>query len=376
MRLIKIKMNFRSDSNELFYTYPQCDVALPDILKYLTAAWGTKNRRILSYIICAENHKDQGVHRHAYIKLDRAYTNEYDARTFDVLNHHPNIQTARKKKQVIGYVAKDGDYITNIPQHVIDKAIKERTERKKKKNSPRDGKRAAIWAELLDGSLLLRDLAVKYPCQGFYLNNWIKSWQLHCKLNGIECVTNPEPKKLEGNLHDHNFWLWGKAGVGKTEAVYKRHPESDVWQKPADPWWSGYNYKPVVIINDVGPDWKDVIYCLKTWTEHRPFNARVKGDNPIYIKPQFTYVTSNYTISQLLELCGIVDQHLIDSLKRRFTEIHCTEQKLMELEIESKKPQEQNPEDEDTDLLNAMCDEMLYEFHKSKAIDNMFVEDP
>lgn len=306
---------FRTDKKELFLTYAQCDLPLETILAHCRAALHSKGRRVVNYVISSEEHKDGGLHRHAYLLMDSKISNEFEVRLFDINGFHPNFEGVRRAENVIGYVAKDGQYITDYPDHFIKKQVdkwRENQEKKKKfKEKDKDGKRGMIWKELLEGTLTIKDLAKKYPCQGFYLKNWKQSWDLYCKIN------RPEPPKLD---ELDNYWLWGPPGVGKTEWVYKRFGEN-IFDKPADKWWSGYKDQENVVINDIGEDHRQVIYMLKTWSENRPFNGQVKGDDPIYIRPRRLCVTSNYTISQLLELLGIQDSMLLGSLKRRFKEV-------------------------------------------------------
>lgn len=307
---------FLTTGNEYFLTYPRCDVGLADILAKIRSFWATKNRTVVKYLISSEEHKDEGLHRHAYFSLDRPYTNRFDCRVFDINDHHPNIQAVRKKDNVIGYVAKDGTYETNIPLATIDRLVttwrsnQDKLNRKKaEKNS---GIREVIGRQLLSGELELKDLAVKYPSQLYYLSSWEKSLKIHQKLN------RPEPKKLD--VLD-NYWVWGPPGSGKTEWAHKYFGES-IYDKPADKWWNGYRDQQSVIINDIGKDHQDVVWKLKIWAEHRPFNAEQKHDDPVFIRPTRIIVTSNYTISQLLELLGILNQQLHDALARRFTVIH------------------------------------------------------
>lgn len=316
----------RIDSHEFFLTYPRCEVPLQRLLDCLRVAFTTKNRVVDAYIISSEEHKDGGLHRHAYIRINTKLTNEFDDHLLDVDGHHPNIQWARNKTDSIGYVGKDGSYITNISDNIVEKAIKAYWEKQKKNAGPKDGKRAKIWQELVDGSLTLATLPTKYPCQGYNIKQWAQAWEFYQRMS------RPKPKPLEGDLHERNFWLWGEPGVGKTKWVFDNYPRDSIWEKPADLWWTGYNDEENVLINDIGDAHAKLAHKLKNWTEHEPFNGQIHCEAPRLVRPQRFFVTSNYTISQWLESIGIQDSLLLKALKRRFKEIHVTDDKNMDIE--------------------------------------------
>lgn len=300
---------FRTEKKELFYTYAQCSASPEDILARIKAGWDSKDRRVVNYLIGLEKHEDGGDHRHCYIVIDRAYTNKFDIRLFDVDGHHPSMESARNHHAVLAYCAKDGNYVTDIPESAIKKA-QELSEKLKKGPKFKDQKRSEISKLLISGELTLSDMVDRYPCQLFYLKNWEQSLLIYKKL------TRADPKPL--NDLD-NYWVWGPPGTGKTRWAETNFGGS-MFDKPSDIYWNGYHEQETVLINDVGLDHKDVIWKLKVWSEHRPFNAQCKHGDPIFIRPRRIVVTSNYTISQLLELAGIVDSMLVGALKRRFTE--------------------------------------------------------
>lgn len=46
------------------------------------------------------------------------------------------------------------------------------------------------------------------------------------------------PKTLDGNLHDHNLWIYGEPGVGKTSKALKELP--GYYEKDKSKYWNGY----------------------------------------------------------------------------------------------------------------------------------------
>lgn len=99
--------NFRINAQQVFLTYPKCELKPEELLNELNAV-----RAVKEYVIGREQHQDGTHHLHAYIFFVNKL-NSTNERVLDVLGYHPNVQSARNKKAVISYVKKGGDYISS-----------------------------------------------------------------------------------------------------------------------------------------------------------------------------------------------------------------------------------------------------------------------
>lgn len=125
------------------------------------------------------------------------------------------------------------------------------------------------------------------------------------------------PTALEGQLHDHNLWVYGPPGVGKT--VYAKGLGEHYIKMP-NKWFDGYEGQPILIVEDIGPDQcKMLQHFLKIWGDYSPFTAQVKNSSK-YIRPQRVIITSNYSIDEM----GL-DMVTTGALKRRYKALHMPE---------------------------------------------------
>ncbi len=109
---------FRFNSQKVFLTYPN----LPTKLR-LGAFKRQLNliAEIKRYCISKELHKNGRAHIHAYLEFFEKQ--DFKSETcFDLIHYgrrHPNIQKPKSFHKLIRYIKKDGDYITNLPNHGI-----------------------------------------------------------------------------------------------------------------------------------------------------------------------------------------------------------------------------------------------------------------
>jgi len=100
-------------AKQFFLTYPRCEAEKESLRDLLVGELGGED-----YIIAREAHEDGAHHLHAYIRWARP-KRVRDAHYFDLRvgehTYHPNIQTVRSPAACQKYIAKDGDYIANIP---------------------------------------------------------------------------------------------------------------------------------------------------------------------------------------------------------------------------------------------------------------------
>lgn len=104
-------------------------------------------------------------------------------------------------------------------------------------------------------------------------------------------------KPLQGQLHEHNIWIYGDAGVGKTGWYVDYFTDNGgFYSKDKNKYWNGYTNEPNVLINDVENNDVDKSQFgnLKRWGEHQPFQAEDKYGTIKKIRPKHIVVTSNY----------------------------------------------------------------------------------
>lgn len=122
-------------------------------------------------------------------------------------------------------------------------------------------------------------------------------------------------KELPNNDQLLSEWHWGIAGSGKSTYVRKKALDEygSFYTKETNKWWDGYNFEPVVIIDDIDPERaKYLTRYLKIWADHFPFNAEFKGGS-FNIRPKAIFITSNYSIDDCFE--NEVDK---EAIHRRF----------------------------------------------------------
>jgi len=153
------KPEFRVNSCQIFITYSQCTKSPEEVLKFLETKF-----KLEKYIVAQENHKDGNKHIHAYILLpNESKPDIRDPRFLDFDGFHPNFTGCRSWKNVVKYVTKDGNYLTNFEAEVIRKLILDNTKagelHLQARDLARDGK-VEDGLKLLENIKTARDLSM------------------------------------------------------------------------------------------------------------------------------------------------------------------------------------------------------------------------
>lgn len=111
-------------------------------------------------------------------------------------------------------------------------------------------------------------------------------------------------------------WWWGEAGTGKSHKAWSDHP--DLYPKPLNKWWDGYQDQEYILLDDVSPDhMKFLKDYMKRWADRYPMLGEVKGGTIKLPTNRKLIVTSNYS----LDMLDLNEQDLA-ALKRRFKVTH------------------------------------------------------
>lgn len=196
------------------------------------------------------------------------------------------------------YCKKEGDYI-EIGEEVkktraLDKQEKTREMLKDYRELNRD------------------DFEAKWTYECFHWGDKLNKWAI----NHIEIVGT-----WNGDLQCKNYWIWGESGTGKSRWAMSQLSPGNIYKKPCNKWWDGYNPKEhkCVIIEDVPKDARHLIYYLKIWADRYQFMGEIKGSS-ISIDPgRFIFiVTSNYSIAEVFQ--NQEETPDLGAIKRRFCE--------------------------------------------------------
>lgn len=119
------------------------------------------------------------------------------------------------------------------------------------------------------------------------------------------------PEKLDDNPELDNYWIWGPSGCGKSSSARQRFP--DFFNKPLNKWWCGYQDQETVLLDDFGPQRKELGYHLKIWADHYPFFAEVKNGGRM-VRPKRIVITSQYSPDQIYA----DEPETLEAIKRRY----------------------------------------------------------
>lgn len=101
--------SYRLNTRTVYLTYPRCPLEMQFMLEKLRTL-----KDYIHYAICRELHQDGSAHLHVMLQFTNPI-NTRNSRYFDIEGYHPNVQSARRPKDVLAYIRKDGNFIDNWP---------------------------------------------------------------------------------------------------------------------------------------------------------------------------------------------------------------------------------------------------------------------
>lgn len=125
---------FDLNSAQFFLTYPRCTLSKEEVLQQLSLK---PHHGIDKYVICQEQHKDGEYHIHVYLKLlfrkrtrSATFWDLYSVPTLSInedmnlavrITWHGHYESCRSPRAVKKYCKKDGNFLTNCIDKVLDK---------------------------------------------------------------------------------------------------------------------------------------------------------------------------------------------------------------------------------------------------------------
>ena len=236
-------------------------------------------------IMCKEIAPETGhVHAHLYIYYNNAHTFK------SIKNKYPtaDIEKAMGTPDQAGkYIEKDGEILFEYGSRPsfkkIDQQWEDAVQSFKEGRGDRETKMYARYQKFFDN---------------------------------LELSARPD-ERYEGDLSQKNIWIYGDAGVGKSRKVREMADadHAQIFDKPLNKWWDGYEKQGYVVIEDIDRDnARFLVGLIKKWSDRYPFTAETKGGNRRVFPVDYKLIiTSNYSINEVFER----DQD-VEAITRRF----------------------------------------------------------
>jgi DNA replication protein DnaC len=283
--------NFYMKQKTFFLTFPHCNEDKKSIFN-----WFLVKHKPDVILVAKEKHKDGDYHFHIWLEYKESKTIR-NCNYFDFEGYHCNIGKIRKtecnsRKNVIKYMMKEDKDILNFGCDLNTK----------------NNKRCNIALKLMNGETLLN-----------IINTYPEEYYNYEKLRKIGNLYKNDTCKIGKIIKRACFWIYGPTGIGKSMLV--RESFDEIYEKSNSKWWDGYSNEEVVLLDDFDRSWVKQLYNLKIWCDIYRFNAEIKGS---IIVPSYKklIITSNYSIEELLQSLYIVDEELINAIKRRVKELY------------------------------------------------------
>lgn len=269
---------FRLDGQHLFLTIPQTDTTKETALQRLQEHY---KENIIDYIIAQEDHQDGNKHLHIYIKLDKRFTTTKNTYFNFIADKQGNYQIAKKPTEVIDYISKGDNYITNIDITTYNQQRNKHTTRTSK----------GIYKQIVESitkDTEYSDIMKKYPDICLQHGNKIKQYIQDYKL-----LDKPKYRNWEMNVEYH----YGDTGTGKSRYAFTDYnPETHYVLRKSNGennvWWDGYTGQETIIIDDFTPKSYRLSYMLNLLDRYAMSIDYKGGATQLLAKT--IIITSNY----------------------------------------------------------------------------------
>lgn len=235
-------MPFQLNASQLFLTYPQCTVSKDDVLRYLQTVLDFSD-----YVVAHELHANGDSHIHAYLKLLSPLRTR-DSKLLDLLygdqRFHGNYQGCRSCKNVVKYVSKGEDYLSNMDLSDI---------------LNRKSQRQRIAEKLILGKRSLEEVIAEHPELIFGYQK-LKTDLLTYKADHPEEVSIPDTISTPWNFDirptftgkKRHYWIFStEPNRGKTTFGFKLSRDVGAFIAAGDcTYWNVDISTPIVILDD------------------------------------------------------------------------------------------------------------------------------
>ena len=293
--------NFYMRQKTFFLTFPNYNENKETVFRYFLVKF-----KPFVLVVSKEIHISGNFHFHIWIEFQNKITIR-NSKFFDIYEHHCNIGKIKNTQCNSRFNAIR--YMTKYDKNPCVYGC-EISEIKKK------GVRKIVGERILQDDNII-NIINDYPQEIYNYDKLLRNKELY----------NIKKNKANKIIERKCFWIYGPSGIGKSYLI--RNLFDDLYEKPCNIWWDGYNNEEVVLIDDFDKSSKKLSYYLKIWGDNYRFNAEIKGG---MIQPGYKkfIITSNYDIESLFYDDNDPDDELIDALKRRYEEIYVANKKEIE----------------------------------------------
>lgn len=341
----KSRKNFRINAKSIFLTYSQADCLSREyIYQHLQELF--KSKCLSGIAVAEEKHLDGSNHYHVMLDFSKSI-DTINPRLFDILDIHPNVQTARNRKDVLGYILKEDKHVL-MDNHIRTLCSKYKatalylienyfdigygpdlTATELKRFGFDNASKIKTWYKVYQASKV-RLIEMSKPGWKPVLERFgniptignILKFASQCKDEGI---TRP--------LKSPQLLLWSSnPSLGKTTFTNQLKANVKTFDFPVDGWWDGYenNYFDLIVWNEtnfVGWQISDLNKLFEGYSMNLPIKGSktFKDDNPLII------CTSNLSLEGLLKQKGFDEAKVnfyLPILRSRIVEVEIKDQDL------------------------------------------------